>query len=60
MAANTKRKAKRYAVVACNEHGRESDKWTGRMVVVAIPGTKEKRLGGGCPVCAAERRAEAA
>lgn len=57
MAATKKTRAKRYAVVACNEHGRESDKWDGRMLPIAIPRNKAQRRGGGCPLCASEARA---
>lgn len=58
--AGTKKKAKRYAVVACMTHGRESDKWDGRMVVVGIPRNTKQRNEGGCPICIAESRQVAA
>lgn len=58
--SGTKKKAKIRYVVQCNTHGRESDLWDGRMVVVTKPVNKRER-NGGCPICASEKRvAEAA
>lgn len=58
MAQNAKRRAKRYAVIACDVHGRESDKWAGRMLPVAIPANK-RQARSGCPACSAELRKSA-
>lgn len=55
MAGNVKGKAKIRYIVACQVHGRESDAWAGKQVVVQRPQHKRQRLGG-CPVCKAEQR----
>lgn len=52
-------KAKIRYGVQCDRHGHENKLWAGRMVIVSKPKNKRERLGG-CPVCAAENRKEAA
>lgn len=54
-----KGKAKIRYAVECKTHGHESKLWAGRMVLVSKPQHARQRQAG-CPICAAEARAEVA
>lgn len=58
MAQAIKRRAKLIYVVEWKQHGTESDKWAGRMVLVSKPQNKRERMGG-CPICKAEAKVAA-
>lgn len=53
-------KAKIRYLAQCVKHGRESDDWAGKQVVVQRPKTKAQRNELGCPFCRSEAAAERA